>query len=260
MVNFSLILVLATFFTGVIWLIDALWLARHRKPAQPGGEVKEPLLVEYSKAFFPILLIVLVLRSFVAEPFKIPSGSMLPTLRVGDFILVNKFKYGLRLPVLNTKIVELGAPERGDVVVFKYPEDPRLDFIKRVIGLPGDIISYRDKQLFINGEPVATEPVESSAQQLSRTGMGYMQEFIEYLPGAEHHILIDSGRGSADSEYRVPEGHYFVMGDNRDDSRDSRAWGYLPEKNLVGKAFFIWMHWDIGGDGLDFSRIGERIR
>jgi signal peptidase I len=258
MMNFSLILVLATFFTGIVWLIDSLWFARNRTtPAD--GEAKEPLLVEYSKAFFPILLIVLVLRSFIAEPFKIPSGSMLPTLRIGDFILVNKFTYGLRLPVLNTKIVALGAPERGDVVVFKYPEDPRLDYIKRVIGLPGDRISYRDKRLFVNGEAVTVEPVTSSPQRLSRTGIGYMQEFIEYLPGAEHHILIDGDRGSADAEYRVPEGHYFVMGDNRDDSRDSRAWGYLPERNLVGKAFLIWMHWDIGGDGLDFSRIGERI-
>jgi signal peptidase I len=260
MVNFSLILVLATFFTGVVWLVDSLWLARRRKPSRAGGEVKEPLLIEYSKAFFPILFIVLVLRSFVAEPFKIPSGSMLPTLRVGDFILVNKFTYGLRLPVVNTKLVALGQPERGDVVVFKYPEDPRLDFIKRVIGLPGDHVSYRDKQLFINGEPVAAEPVGSYADRSSRSGFGYMQEFVEHLPGAEHRILLDNDRGSADAEYRVPEGHYFVMGDNRDDSRDSRAWGFLPEKNLVGKAFFIWMHWDIGGDGLDFSRIGERIR
>jgi signal peptidase I len=218
------------------------------------------LLVEYSKAFFPILLIVLVLRSFVAEPFKIPSGSMLPTLRVGDFILVNKFTYGLRLPVVNTKVVALGAPERGDVVVFKYPEDPRLDFIKRVIGLPGDRISYRNKQLFINDELVAVEPVASYVERSSRRGLGYMQEFAEQLPGAEHRILLDGDRGSADAEYRVPDGHYFVMGDNRDDSRDSRVWGYLPEKNLVGKAFFIWMHWDIGGDGLDFSRIGDRIR
>jgi signal peptidase I len=258
MVNFSLILVLATFFTGIVWLIDILWLAR-RRPVVVGGELKEPLLIEYSKAFFPILFIVLMLRSFVVEPFKIPSGSMLPTLRVGDFILVNKYTYGLRLPVLNTKIVALGEPARGDVVVFKYPEDPRLDFIKRVIGLPGDIISYRSKQVFINGEPVQMEPA-GSADRLSRSGLSYMQEFIEHLPGAEHHILTDNDRGSGDDEYRVPEGHYFVMGDNRDDSRDSRVWGYLPEKNLVGRAFFIWMHWDIGGDGLDFSRIGERIR
>lgn len=259
MVNFSLILVLATFITGLVWLIDSLFFARHRVGERGQEMVSEPLLVEYSKAFFPILFIVLILRSFVAEPFKIPSGSMLPTLRVGDFILVNKFTYGLRLPVLNTKIFELGSPVRGDVVVFKYPEDPRLDFIKRVIGLPGDRISYRDKRLFINGEPVVLEPVESYAERSSRRGLGTAQEFVEYLPEAEHHVWLASGRGSADQEYQVPEGHYFVMGDNRDDSRDSRAWGYLPEKNLVGKAFFIWMHWDMGGDGLDFNRIGERI-
>ncbi|HEX5057681.1 MAG TPA: signal peptidase I [Gammaproteobacteria bacterium] len=259
MLNFSLILVLATFFTGLVWLVDSLLLARRRPPQQGRGELKEPLLVEYSKAFFPILLIVLVLRSFVAEPFKIPSGSMLPTLHIGDFILVNKFSYGLRLPVLNTKILQLGEPERGDVVVFKYPEDPRLDFIKRVIGLPGDRISYRGKQIYINGQPVAVEPLTSAVPLPSRTGFGYLQELVEHLPEVEHHILLDSNRSSADVEYQVPEGHYFVMGDNRDDSRDSRVWGYMPEKNLVGKAFFIWMHWDIGGDGLDFSRIGERI-
>jgi signal peptidase I len=248
-------LVLVTFFTGAVWLIDYLWFARNRA----GSEVTEPLLVEYSKAFFPILLIVLVLRSFVAEPFKIPSGSMLPTLRIGDFILVNKFTYGLRLPVLNTKVVELGEPARGDVVVFKYPKNPRLDYIKRVIGLPGDRISYRDKQLFINDEPVAMESVGSADRQ-SRSGFGYVQEFKELLPGVEHRILLDSGRMGINDEYQVPAGHYFVMGDNRDDSQDSRFWGTLPEENLVGKAFFIWMHWDIGGDGLDFSRIGERIR
>jgi signal peptidase I len=260
MLNFSLILVLATFFTGLVWLVDSLLFARRRPQQQGQGEVKEPLLVEYSKAFFPILFIVLVLRSFIAEPFKIPSGSMLPTLHIGDFILVNKFSYGLRLPVVNTKILQLGEPERGDVVVFKYPEDPRLDFIKRVVGLPGDRIGYRNKQLYINGELVAAEPLTSAVPSPSRTGMGYLQELVEHLPGAEHHIFLDSNRGSADVEYQVPEGHYFVMGDNRDDSRDSRVWGYMPEKNLVGKAFFIWMHWDIGGDGLDFSRIGERIR
>jgi signal peptidase I len=259
MINFSLILVLATFVTGVVWLIDSLWLAR-RRAGRPPGEVAEPLLVEYSKAFFPILFIVLFLRSFVAEPFKIPSGSMLPTLRVGDFILVNKFTYGLRLPVLNTKILALGAPERGDVVVFKYPQDPRMDYIKRVIGLSGDRIVYRNKQLFINGEPVAVELVTSLAERLLKTGAGSKEEFIVQLPGAQHRILLDAGRGMSDKEYRVPEGHYFVMGDNRDDSSDSRVWGALPEQNLVGKAFFIWMHWGgFSGDGLDFGRIGESI-
>ncbi|HEY3488375.1 MAG TPA: signal peptidase I [Gammaproteobacteria bacterium] len=254
MVNFSLILVLATSFTGMVWLIDALFFARRRQSP------REPLLVEYSKAFFPILFIVLMLRSFVVEPFKIPSGSMLPTLRVGDFILVNKFSYGLRLPVLNRKFVSLGEPARGDVVVFKYPEDPRLDFIKRVIGLPGDRIAYRNKRLFINGDPVELSALGVYAERASRGGMGYMQELSEQLPGAPHRILLDGARGSADVEYEVPPGHYFVMGDNRDDSRDSRVWGYMPEKNLVGKAFFIWMHWDIGGDGLDLGRIGQRIQ
>jgi signal peptidase I len=260
MVNFSLILVLVTFFTGAVWLIDNLFFAKRRVSVQGEGTVTEPLLVEYSKAFFPILLIVLVLRSFVAEPFKIPSGSMLPTLRIGDFILVNKFTYGLRLPVLNTKVVALGEPARGDVVVFKYPRNPRLDYIKRVIGLPGDRISYRNKQLFINEEPVAIEPVGPADRQ-SHGALGYAQEFTEKLPGVEHHILLNGERRGFDEEFEVPAGHYFVMGDNRDDSQDSRFWGYLPEENLVGKAFFIWMHWGgFSGDGLDFGRIGGRIR
>jgi signal peptidase I len=259
MANFSLFLVLATFITGIVWLIDIIWLAARRR-ANAGKRAKDPVWVEYSKAFFPILFVVLILRSFIVEPFKIPSGSMLPTLRIGDFILVNKFTYGLRLPVVNTKFVALGEPVRGDVVVFKYPENPKLDFIKRVVGLPGDHIAYRNKQLHINGEPVLLTEVNAFPGQQSRTGLGFLQEYTEQLGTVSHQILQDPQWPAENYEGTVPTGHYFVMGDNRDDSRDSRAWGFLPEANLVGKAFFIWMHVDIGGDGLDLSRIGGHVR
>ncbi|HEX7027339.1 MAG TPA: signal peptidase I [Gammaproteobacteria bacterium] len=276
MYNFELALTLTTLASGVIWLLDKLFFEKKRLPvasapsSKGDGEadskgkaepaIKEPILVEYSKAFFPVLLIVLLLRSFVVEPFRIPSGSMLPTLRVGDFILVNKFSYGLRLPVLRTRFLPLGEPERGDVVVFKYPENPRIDYIKRIIGLPGDKIAYRDKKLTINGEPVEIDFIGSYNRPTNRGGPGTFGLFVEHLPEAEHQILIHPLAPAMDFELTVDEGHYFVMGDNRDDSRDSRYWGFMPEKNLVGKAFFIWMHWDFGGGGLDLGRIGEPIR
>lgn len=275
MYNFELALTVTTLSAGIIWLLDKLFFEKKRLQAhaagsadnegknaglQQEGAAKEPLLVEYSKAFFPVLLIVLLLRSFAVEPFRIPSGSMLPTLRVGDFILVNKFSYGLRLPVLRTKFLPLGEPERGDVVVFKYPENPRIDYIKRVIGLPGDKIAYHDKKLTINGEPVEVDFVGPYNQPTNRGGPGTFGLFVEHLPEAEHQILIHPLAPAMDFELTVDEGHYFVMGDNRDDSRDSRYWGFMPEENLVGKAFFIWMHWDFGGGGLDLSRVGETIR
>lgn len=275
MYNFELALTLTTLAAGIIWLVDKLFFEKKRDPAVSGSSngdseaevkgkaeqaVKEPILVEYSKAFFPVLLIVLLLRSFVVEPFRIPSGSMLPTLRVGDFILVNKFSYGLRLPVLRTRFLPLGEPERGDVVVFKYPENPRIDYIKRIIGVPGDKIAYHDKKLTINGQPAEIDFIGSYNRPTNRGGPGTFGLFAEHLPDAEHQILIHPLAPAMDFELTVDEGHYFVMGDNRDDSRDSRYWGFLPEKNLVGKAFFIWMHWDFGGGGLDLGRIGEPIR
>ncbi len=266
MFDFALFLVLATAITGFIWLVDILWFAPKRPPLSSDnettaeqGETTEPIIVEYSKAFFPVLLIVLLLRSFLIEPFRIPSGSMLPTLRVGDFILVSKFSYGLRLPVTNTKILSLGEPQRGDVVVFKYPENPRLDYIKRIVGLPGDRITYNNKRLSINDKPVEVEPVGPYNRRTARRRPGAFGEYREKLQGTTHNILL-LPEPARDFKIEVPAGHYFVMGDNRDDSRDSRAWGYLPEENLVGKAFFIWMHWDFGGDGLNPNRIGERIR
>ena len=264
--DFPLILVLATFITGALWGLDALLLAprrRERAAALPGPEreraLKEPVLVEYARAFFPVILIVLLLRSFLAEPFRIPSGSMMPTLLVGDFILVNKFAYGIRLPVLNTKIIEIGEPQRGDVVVFRYPEDPSIDYIKRVVGLPGDRIAYHDKILYINGKPMPQEIIGTyvgSGAGMASTGASHR---IEDLMGVRHEILVRPGVSGVEGETVVPPGYYFMMGDNRDNSRDSRYFGPVPEQNLVGKAFMIWMNWDATAKRINWGRIGETI-
>jgi signal peptidase I len=250
--SFALFLLTLLLVTGAVWALEAGWL-RHRRA--PG--VKQPWWVEYSVSFFPVILIVFVLRSFLVEPFKIPSSSMVPTLLVGDFILVNKFTYGIRLPVANVKVVDLGSPARGDVMVFRYPEDPSLDYIKRVIGLPGDRVEYRNKRLSINGKPV---PIRQVDDYLSKERMQFSRHFVETLNGQEHHILLEEDAPAFTAPSRafpyadncnynmsglactVPPGHYFVMGDNRDNSSDSRVWGFVPDQNIVGKAFFIWLN------------------
>lgn len=268
--NFALILFVALVVTGLIWLLDLVLLKRHRAP-----DDKEPMLVEYARSFFPVILIVFALRSFLVEPFKIPSGSMLPTLLVGDFILVNKFTYGIRLPVINKKIIPLNNPERGDVMVFRYPKDPSLDYIKRVIGVPGDTVEYRDKQLIINGKNVPQHPAGTYGYM--GQGLNFITAMIrsERLGRAEHQAMVqpelpsvvpsqvDSFPYRQNCSYdaqgtsfvcKVPEGYYFMMGDNRDASNDSRYWGFVPEANVVGKAFFVWMNFD------DFGRIGTKIQ
>ncbi|MEI6353155.1 MAG: signal peptidase I [Methylococcus sp.] len=251
--DFSFFLVVATGVTGFISGVYAL-MTRNR-PRLPDAEL--PVIVEYARSFFPVVLIVLLLRSFLFEPFRIPSGSMMPTLLVGDFILVNKFTYGVRLPVLNTKIIENGSPKRGDVVVFRFPKDPTVDYIKRVIGLPGDRIGYFNKQVYVNGTPmkkVSLGRYIGGSQGESMDGEGL---FNEELEAVHHDILVREGDPSArEGEFVVPEGQYFVMGDNRDNSNDSRFWGAVPEQNLVGRAFFIWMSWDAQKPGIAFSRIG----
>jgi signal peptidase I len=209
------------------------------------------VLVEYGKSFFPVLFIVLVLRSFLVEPFQIPSGSMKPTLEVGDFILVNKFSYGIRLPVIDKKVIEVGDPQRGDVMVFRYPSDPNVNYIKRVVGLPGDKISYTsDKRLFVNGQPIAEQLVGAEPGTL-----GSAELYKEKLGEAEHLIRKEMTRYRMppDQQWTVPAGHYFMMGDNRDNSNDSRYWddpkipkelhGMVPDRNIVGKAFAVWMSW-----------------
>jgi signal peptidase I len=260
--DFPAIMVTAVFFTGTVWALDAwLWAPKRRAQAatSEASMLKEPLLVEYSRSLFPVILIVLLLRSFLVEPFRIPSGSMMPTLLVGDFILVNKFAYGLRLPVLDTKFVGVGEPKRGDVVVFRYPKDPSIDYIKRVIGLPGDRIAYYDKKLFINGEPMEQSALDTYVGVGSGVSMSGAKVHNEHLGDVQHDILIDPTRGTVEGEFRVPEGHYFMMGDNRDNSNDSRYWGFVPEENLVGKAFMIWMNWDGQGSGVTWARIGNSI-
>jgi signal peptidase I len=250
--SFALFLFLLLIVTGAVWALDALWLRKSRRE-----QGKQPWWVEYSVSFFPVILVVFVLRSFIVEPFKIPSGSMIPTLLVGDFILVNKFTYGIRLPIINRKIIELHDPQRGEVMVFRYPEDPSLDYIKRVVGVPGDRVEYRNKRLTINGTAIAVQPMPD---YLLRDRMQYSRRFSEKLGDAEHEILIDDdapaviGPGGAfpfasNCNYNsdgvactVPPGHYFMMGDNRDSSADSRVWGFVPDRNIVGRAFFIWLN------------------
>lgn len=245
--NLELVLTIIVLVTGAIWAIDALFFAKKRE-----GE-KVPFYVEHSKSFFPVLAIVLILRSFIAEPFQIPSSSMVPTLKVGDFILVNKYTYGIRLPVIRTKILDINEPKRGDVVVFFPPKDKRY-FIKRLVGLPGDHITVKNGQLSINGK-----------LQQQTTLFGYpayqprLLETEENLWGVKHkmHRLTPAGSLSVDFETTVPAGEYFMMGDNRDNSSDSRVWGTVPEKNIVGKAFFVWLHWKNWSSLPNFSTAGS---
>jgi len=262
--DFALVLAIAVSVTGLIWLLDLVWrkIIRNFFVVKSDGGIKTGYwVVEYARAFFPVLLIVFALRSFVVEPFRIPSGSMLPTLQIGDFILVNKFKYGIRLPIVDEKILEVGTPEHGDVMVFKYPQDRAVNFIKRVVGLPGDTVTYADKKLYVNGNEVAqdvtgTYIIETNAARRNETTR--LNE--SFRSGETHSILIDENRWASNMEFMVPEGHYFVMGDNRDYSNDSRFWGFVPEENLIGKAFFIWFSWDsTGGNGVNWSRIAAAI-
>jgi signal peptidase I len=284
-IDFPTFLVLACFLTGGIWLVDAVLFAPRRRrlaeqAAGPGvvpdksgaaAGYKEPILVEYSRSFFPVILIVLLLRSFLVEPFRIPSGSMMPTLLVGDFILVNKFAYGLRWPVLDRKFVEIGDPLRGDVIVFRFPQDPSIDYIKRVVGVPGDEIRYQNKILYVNGEPVPQTGLGKYVGVGSGSSMTNTDVRMEDLTGVEHQILVDPrwpdykcnpySALAVGQALKVPEGRYFVMGDNRDNSNDGRCWGFVPDENLVGKAFAIWMNWDGQRDGfpIDWGRLGNRI-
>jgi signal peptidase I len=258
--NFALILFSLLLVSAMLWVADHFVFRKKRGP-----NAKEPWWVEYGASFFPVILIVFVLRSFIVEPFKIPSGSMIPTLLVGDFIAVNKFTYGIRLPVINKKVIDLNLPQRGDVVVFRYPPDPSLDYIKRVVGVPGDKVAYQNKRLSINGQAASTV---RDGDYFDAERMFYTPRFVEKLGNAEHLTLVEEDVPSfvphvMQFPYRdnclynnegviceVPAGHYFMMGDNRDNSQDSRVWGFVPEENLVGKAFFVWFNFN------DLKRIG----
>ncbi len=277
--DFPTFLVVASAVTGGIWLLDSLFFASGRKrravaAAEEGAgaevTIKEPLLVEYSRSFFPVIFAVLILRSFLVEPFRIPSGSMMPTLLVGDFILVNKFSYGIRLPVLNKKVIELGDPQRGDVAVFRYPKQPWIDYIKRVVAVPGDSVYYQNKTVYINGKPLQ----QTSVGRYTGVGSGVQMTGAirskESINGIEHDILVHPMAPNLamgcnvlrNGPITVPEGHYFAMGDNRDNSNDSRCWGLVPDENLVGKAFGIWMNWDSNLDSfppIAWERLGNGI-
>ncbi|MFC7516579.1 signal peptidase I [Herbaspirillum sp. GCM10030257] len=284
--NFALILFILTIATGIIWFLDVFHFsrvrrakadqalaefdARHAKLKADGiktddsGRAKieaeilrQPTWIEYSGSFFPVIALVFFLRSFLYEPFKIPSSSMVPTLVIGDLILVNKFTYGIRLPVINKKIISINDPQRGDVMVFKFPKDTSLDYIKRVVGVPGDKIVYKNKRLTINDKEISYQPLPD---YLDEEHLSYSKQYIEHLTGLQHKILNDDrapayvqnpdpfpmhDRCTYNLEgftCTVPSGHYFMMGDNRDNSLDSRYWGFVPDENIVGKAFFVWMN------------------
>ncbi|TFW14886.1 signal peptidase I [Massilia arenosa] len=286
--NFALILFVAMVVTGIIWFLDIFYFAKQRRRAADtalaafdarnakltadgikvdntsraaieAALLRQPTWIEYSGSFFPVIALVFVLRSFLFEPFKIPSSSMVPTLLVGDLILVNKYTYGIRLPIINKKIIEVNNPQRGDVMVFKYPKDMSQDYIKRVIGVPGDKITYENKRLTVNGKPLAYQPMDD---YLDDEHPIYHKQYVENLTGVQHRILNMESKRSIDSSavdnfpfkeqnctYSydkftciVPEGNYFMMGDNRDNSLDSRYWGFVPDRNIVGKAVVVWMN------------------
>jgi signal peptidase I len=266
--NFELVLFYAVLISGVIAIFDLIFLARKRKAeyavrnkniANP-PEMKLPVIIEYAWSFFPILLIVFLLRSFLYEPFRIPSGSLEPTLQVGDFVLVNKFDYGVRLPVAHHKVYPYQEPHRGDIFVFRYPPNPSVNFIKRVIGLPGDHIKYHDKVLTINGQ-VIPQTFQENATRMDEDG--HSQDVLvkqENLFGVQYHIYENKNQASDNfDDIVVPEGMYFAMGDNRDDSADSRYWGFVPEKNIVGKAVLVWMSWDNTDHKIRWHRLMTQI-
>ncbi|MEK7206360.1 MAG: signal peptidase I [Pseudomonadota bacterium] len=274
--DFALIMLLILCATGAIWALDRLLWAQNRehkaqrltesgKADEAGHARKEPVVVEYARAFFPVILIVFLIRSFLAEPFRIPSGSMLPSLFIGDFILVNKFAYGVRLPVANIKVLDIDGPKRGQVVVFRFPGDPSVNYIKRVVGIPGDRIVYKDKRIYING----TLMEQQDGYAYLPSGGEFSSEILrvtENLDGVKHAILTTTRPDMPLPEIVVPEGKYFVMGDNRDHSNDSRYWGFVPDQNLVGKAFFIWFSWDMNSQDKWFwqrivwNRVGSTIQ
>ncbi|WP_057623031.1 signal peptidase I [Candidatus Berkiella cookevillensis] len=259
--DFSVILAIGTIVCAVVWALDTI-LFKKKRLANANGDVTlsgDPKIVEYAKSFFPILLVVFLLRSFLAEPFRIPSGSMKPTLLTGDFILVNKFSYGFRMPLLGKKIIEKGTPKRGDVLVFRYPKDTSVDFIKRVVAIPGDKVTYKNKKLYINDEMMAQSFQEQIIDMNDYGMVQSLKRITEQLDTKAHSIYIDDMRPDTNVEVIVPEGHYFVMGDNRDNSDDSRKWGFVPDELIIGKAIYVWMSWDTSAKDVRWKRIGTAI-
>lgn len=249
--NFALLLVVLSLLSGIIYLLDVLFWAKKRSTDQKPNKV-----IEYSRSFFPVFLIVLLLRSFLVEPFRIPSGSLEPTLKVGDFVAVNKFAYGLRLPVAEKKFLSLSHPKTGDVAVFRWPPDPTYDYIKRVIGVGGDKISYHNKVLTVNGKEAGQTFIEYTTDESSGQPVA---KYRENLNGVEHDIYVRPDFPSVDFDIEVPQGQYFMMGDNRDDSADSRYWGFVADEYLRGKAFLVWMSWNSHTGSVRWSQLGRLI-
>lgn len=249
--NFALILVLLTVFSGIVILLDMVYFKKRR------AEGKNPnIIIEYSRSFFPVFLLVLLLRSFLIEPFRIPSGSLEPTLHPGDFVAVNKFAYGFRLPVWEKKVIPIKNPKSGEIAIFRWPPSPDFDYIKRVIGVPGDKISYHNKVLTINGKKMKQTFVEYTTDESSGRAVA---KYRENLSGISHDIYVNPAVGAQDFDIEVPAGHYFMMGDNRDDSADSRYWGFVSDEYLRGKALLVWMSWDSKTYSVRWSRIGRLI-
>jgi len=256
--DLEFILVIGVIFFGLVLLYYFLIGGKSSRPK----DQLDPILLDFSKSFFPMFLLILVLRSFVAEPFRIPSGSMIPTLEVGDFILVKKYSYALRLPIVNTKIMDVGKPKRGDVVVFRYPVNPNTHYIKRLIGLPGDHIEWTaDKKLIINGKAVKVLSSDDYRYKDTSGNTLVAKQGVEFLTNEKSHQFITFSNSTKPGKWDIPEGHYFMMGDNRDKSSDSRFWGFVPESHLVGKASLVWMHWNWfdNGDGFQAKRIGTSV-
>lgn len=249
--NFALILVIISFITGFIYFLDIVFWAKKRGPNQKPGKI-----VEFSRSFFPVFFFVLLLRSFLIEPFRIPSGSLEPTLLVGDFVAVNKYAYGLRLPVLEKKVISIANPKTGDIAVFRWPPNPAFDYIKRVIGVSGDKISYHNKVLTINGKEMKQRFVEYTIDESSGKSVA---KYSEDLNGTVHDIYTRAEVPAEDFDVIVPEGQYFMMGDNRDDSADSRFWGFVDDSYLRGKAFLVWLSWNSKTNGFRWSKIGRLI-
>jgi signal peptidase I len=260
--DFPLILVCLTTVAGVIWLVDALCFARKRQRVYDAdGKLKLPLLVDYARSFFPVLLVVLLIRSFVLQPFRVPSGSLEPTVMPGDFLLVNMYTYGLRLPVWHTNILPLNNPKRGDIMLFRWPINQNIDFVKRVIGLPGDHISYIHKILYINGVKAQQKAV-GTASDSDEAGINTwaVKVMEEDLNGIKHKIYVRDDMPAEDfKDLVVPAGHYFMMGDNRDSSNDSRGWGFVPDNNIIGKAMYVWLSWDNQDHTIRFKRFGTKL-
>lgn len=262
--DFPLILLSVLVFSGVVCLCDAIFCLINKEPVFETK--KRPIVIDYARAFFPVLLLVFCIRSFLFQPYRVPTGSLKPTVMPGDFILVNQYRYGVRFPVWDKKIIPVDEPKRGQIALLYYPVDHHFTFVKRVIGLPGDHISYINKVLYINGKE-ATQKYMGDVTQLNDFGqlMTY-QKYQEDLNGVKHNIFeLNDENHSADNFYNlvVPQGEYFVMGDNRDESDDSRYWGFVPEKDLVGQALFVWMSWDTNAahfyDAIRWDRIGRPL-